>query len=214
MQDQAACARLQKYNVRLMQVRNEITWFHWRHCLSCLFAPQIDEKHGGERRQYSIKPKAFIKTTFDEFAYFDADSIPLQPLENFFDSAEYRTYGSAFYPDLSKDNPENPIWRVLGQACSNEWWTAESGQLFFDKSANGGLNLAVLQLSLHLLDHPELYSTLGWGDKDAYRYSFFALGLPYSQAPRAFSILGSFRNSSGFPADYFNGHSSMNASSL
>ena len=197
-----------------MQVRNEITWFHWRHCLSCLFAPQIDEKHGGERRQYSIKPKAFIKTTFDEFAYFDADSIPLQPLENFFDSAEYRTYGSAFYPDLSKDNPENPIWRVLGQTCSNEWWTAESGQLFFDKSANGGLNLAVLQLSLHLLDHPELYSTLGWGDKDAYRYSFFALGLPYSQAPRAFSILGSFRNSSGFPADYFNGHSSMNASSL
>jgi len=85
LQDQAACARLEKYNVRLMQ---------------------IDEKHGGERRQYSIKPKAFIKTTFDEFAYFDADSIPLQPLENFFDSAEYRTYGSAFYPDLSKDNPK------------------------------------------------------------------------------------------------------------
>lgn len=133
--------------------------------------------------------------------------MPLQPLDSYFDSYEMCTQGSAFYNDLSKDNAKNPIFRVVGKYCSGEHWTAETGQILFDKSANGGLNLAVLHLADYQLTKPDHFAKLGWGDKDLFRYGFYALNLPYSQAPRVYAPLGGYRESHGLDIQTFCGHS-------
>lgn len=53
-----------------------------------------------------------------------------------------------------------------------------------------------------------MYSKLGYGDKDLFRYSFYALGLPYQQAPRIFATTGGFQTQNGEDSDTFCGHSS------
>jgi hypothetical protein len=64
---------------------------------------------------------------------------------------------------------DNAIWRILGRTCSDEHWPGESGQVIFDKSANDGLNLAVIHLSNHMMDNYEKqYEYLTYGDKDTY----------------------------------------------
>lgn len=105
---------------------------------------------------------------------------------------------------------DNAIWRILGRTCSDEHWPAESGQVIYDKSANNGLNLAVLHLSVHMMDNPDMYGWLSYGDKDTYRYSFYALGLPYQQAPRLFSSVGGYqRQDATSSPDYFCGHAAL-----
>ena len=63
---------------------------------------------------------------------------------------------------------DNAIWRVLGHQCSDDNWPAEAGQVVFDKRGNGGLNLAVLHLSNHMMQNPEMYGDLSYGDKDTF----------------------------------------------
>ena len=94
------------------------------------------------------------------------------------------------------------------------------------------MNLAVLHLAYHMMTTPDLYGFLGYGDKDTFvrlrtviisliamtltrnrsftqRWSFYALGLPYQQAPRQFASTGGFQRQGGEPdPSYFCGHSS------
>jgi alpha 1,2-mannosyltransferase len=64
------------------------------------------------------------------------DNIPLRDPTHLFDSKRYNTPGSgraAFWPDLSKDHVDNAIWRFVGDPCTLEHWTFESGQIVIDK---------------------------------------------------------------------------------
>ncbi|GMK55928.1 hypothetical protein CspeluHIS016_0209840 [Cutaneotrichosporon spelunceum] len=159
-------------------------------------------------KQWLIKNTAFIESQFTQFVYMDSDNYPLADPEELFESVEFKQSGSVFWADLNKDHPDNAIWRVLGRTCSDEQWPAESGQVVFDKSGNKGLNLAVLHLSNHMMDNSDMYGNLGYGDKDTYRYAFYALGLDYQQAPRLFSSVGGYQRQDGTSSpDYFCGHS-------
>lgn len=82
------------------------------------------------------------------------------------------------------------------------------GQVVFDKRGNNGLNLAVLHLANHMITNPDMYGMLGYGDKDLFRYSFYALSLPYQQAPKIFATTGGFQTQNGEDSDEFCGHSS------
>lgn len=168
----------------------------------------LGAKTGGGKN-WHIKNAAFIQSAFTEFVYMDSDNIPLMDPAEHFDSLEYQQGRSVFWPDLYKDHPDNAIWRILGHPCSDTHWPAEAGQVVFDKRGNNGLNLAVLHLSNHMMINPDMYGFLGYGDKDTFRYSFYALGLPYQQAPRMFASTGGFQRQGGEPdPNYFCGHSS------
>lgn len=45
-----------------------------------------------------------MQNSFDEFLYIDSDSIPLQNISQYFDSLEYASQGSVFWPDIYKDH--------------------------------------------------------------------------------------------------------------
>ncbi|KAG7563015.1 hypothetical protein FFLO_01573 [Filobasidium floriforme] len=161
-------------------------------------------------KNWHIKNAAFIQSEFTEFVYMDSDNIPLVDPAEHFESVEFKENRSVFWPDLNKDHPDNAIWRILGRPCSDEHWPAEAGQVVYDKRGNNGLNLAVLHLANHMMTSPDLYGFLGYGDKDTFRWSFYALGLPYQQAPRQFASTGGFQRQGGEPdPSYFCGHSML-----
>lgn len=169
----------------------------------------LDGKHA-DGKNWHIKNSAFLQSEFTEFVYLDSDNIPLIDPAEHFDSVEYRTKGSAFWPDLYKDHPDNSIWRVLGRECSDDYWPFEAGQIVFDKRANDGLNLAVLHLANHMMQNQQMYGFLSYGDKDVFRYSFYALGLEYGFVPRIFATTGGFQTQNGETSpDYFCGHSML-----
>lgn len=161
-------------------------------------------------KNWHIKNSAFLQSEFTEFIYMDSDNIPLTDPEEHFDSVEYRTQGSVFWPDLYKDHPDNAIWRILGKPCSDDHWPFEAGQIVFDKRGNNGLNLAVLHLSNHMMTHPEAYGFLSYGDKDTFRFSFYALDLEFGMTPNIFASAGGFQTQNGDSSpDYFCGHSML-----
>ncbi|WVW85356.1 hypothetical protein I302_107394 [Kwoniella bestiolae CBS 10118] len=158
-------------------------------------------------KSWHIKNSAFLASNFTEFVYMDSDNIPLVDPRTLFDSIEYKQSGSVFWADLNKDHPDNAIFRIVGKTCTDDHWPAEAGQLLFDKRGNNGLNLAILHLSNHMMTNPDLYGFLSYGDKDTFRYSFYALGLPYQQAPKIFATTGGYQTQNGESSLDFCGHS-------
>ncbi|CAE6422122.1 unnamed protein product [Rhizoctonia solani] len=146
----------------------------------------------GAWKNFQIKAAAIAESSFGEVLYLDSDNIPLSDPSILFDEPLYRKGPRAvFWPDFNKDHPQNAIWRVLGVACSYDWWELESGQILIDKRGNGGLNLAALHVAVHMAHEQSFYYMLSGGDKDTFRYAFWALGLDYTPAPRWLSSLGS-----------------------
>ncbi|ORY29660.1 mannosyltransferase putative-domain-containing protein [Naematelia encephala] len=158
-------------------------------------------------KSWNIKNIAFLATNFTEFVYMDSDNIPLADPNELFDSVEYKQSGSVFWADLNKDHPDNAIFRVMGRPCTDDHWPAEAGQLIFDKRGNNGLNLAVLHLSNHMMANDDMYGFLSYGDKDTFRFSFYALGLHYQQAPKIFASAGGYQTQGGETSNDFCGHS-------
>ncbi|ODO11043.1 hypothetical protein I350_01645 [Cryptococcus amylolentus CBS 6273] len=158
-------------------------------------------------KSWHIKNAAFLATRFTEFVYMDSDNIPLNDPRELFDSVEYKQSGSVFWADLNKDHPDNAIFRIVGKSCTDDHWPAETGQIVFSKRANNGLNLAILHLSNHMMSNSDMYGFLSYGDKDTFRYSFYALGLPYQQAPKIFATAGGYQTQNGEDSDKFCGHS-------
>lgn len=148
-------------------------------------------KIAGAWKNFQIKALAMLQSSFTELVYLDSDNTPLRPLEGLFDSATYKDNGrAAFWPDISKDYAGNAVWRVIGDTCSLDEWTFESGQIVIDKTGNEGLNTAALWLSAGMMAHHAFWFRLAGGDKDTFRWAFRALDIPYASAPRWMSALG------------------------
>ncbi|WVQ95170.1 hypothetical protein IAU59_002264 [Kwoniella sp. CBS 9459] len=158
-------------------------------------------------KSWHIKNAAFLASEFTEFLYMDSDNIPLIDPATLFESIEYQQSGSVFWADLNKDHPDNAIFRIVGKTCTDDHWPAEAGQLLFDKRGNNGLNLAILHLSNHMMQNPDMYGFLSYGDKDTFRFSFYALGLPYQQASKLFASAGGYQTENGESSLDFCGHS-------
>lgn len=143
-------------------------------------------------KNFQIKAAAIALSDYREVLYLDSDSVPLADPELLFEEPFYRSGSRAvFWPDFDKDHPQNAIWRVLGIPCDYSRWELESGQIIIDKQGNNGLNLAALHVAIHMAHEQAFYYTLSGGDKDTFRYAFWALGLEYTAAPRWLSALGS-----------------------
>lgn len=149
-------------------------------------------KDKGAWKNFQIKAAAIAFSDYREILYLDSDNIPLSDPSLLFDEPLYRNGGRAvFWPDFNKDHPQNAIWRVLGINCDYSRWELESGQIVIDKRGNSGLNLAALHVAIHMAHEQSFYYSLSGGDKDTFRYAFWALGLDYTPAPRWLSSIGS-----------------------
>jgi alpha 1,2-mannosyltransferase len=96
---------------------------------------------------------AITQSSFDQVLYLDSDNLPLRDPTHLFDADIFRENGrAAFWPDLSKDHAHNAIWRVVGEDCTLDYFTFESGQIVIDKRGNGGLNLAALWLASGMMN--------------------------------------------------------------
>lgn len=171
------------------------------------------ERVDGAWKNFQLKGAAIAASTFAEVLYLDSDNLPLRdPVHLFFDS-EYEKTGIVFWPDYNKDHrrscsiliyrlflipchpmfllADNVIWRILGKSCYNSEWEVESGQILINKRGNDGLNLAALHIASHMQLEHNFWFRVSGGDKDTFRYAFWALNIPYTAAPRWLSSLGS-----------------------
>ncbi|KAI5953571.1 hypothetical protein KGF54_002943 [Candida jiufengensis] len=148
---------------------------------------------------YSNKILALLFSTFDEIILLDADTVPLVPPEEFFESQEYKKSGTFFFQDRSlRDTndymetnyfttlfPSNEesidtlfdIPRVTEKTLNNKYMTGwrhyqEAGVVAFNKKQHYiGL---LMMFPLSLWQEPVKSSI--WGDKELYWIGLSAAG--------------------------------------
>jgi len=145
----------------------------------------------GAWKNWQLKGLSLVQSSFREILSLDSDNAPLSDPSHLFNAPIYTTNGrAAFWPDLSKDHPDNAIWRLIGEQCTFDDWTFESGQMVIDKSGNGGLNLATLYLASAMMDDKDFWFKMCGGDKDTFRWAWRALDLDFGRSPRWMSSVG------------------------
>lgn len=141
-------------------------------------------------KNFQIKGEAILKSSFSEVLYLDSDNILLADPAYLFDHPLYQKTGAVLWPDIVKDGPANPVWRILGKQCNSLHWQVDSGQMVFDKRGQNGLNLAALVIAAEMQRDHDFWFKISGGDKDTFRYGFYAMGLDYSPAPHWLSSYG------------------------
>lgn len=123
-------------------------------------------------RLFQLKPLALLHSDLENIMLLDSDNVPIRDPTYLFDTVEFKETGTIFWPDYWQTSPENPIWSVIGVEPSSDW-EQESGQLVLRKQAAWkAINLAV-----HM--NSEFYMKMLNGDKDTFRFSWIATGVPY-----------------------------------
>ena len=147
---------------------------------------------GTEWKAFQIKGAAIQQSSFDEILYLDTDSYLLRNPESLFSSQHWRDTGLLLWPDYTKSHPTNPLWRLLGQPCRNEY-EGESGQIAISRTRHREVLWLVEYFALH---HEEFYGFMG-GDRDSFRAAALLLGRSWRGPKRLNAAAGV--NLDGFP---------------
>ena len=142
-------------------------------------------ERGDEWKAYQIKAIAIQRCSFDEILYLDTDSYLVRDPTYLFESKGFKSTGAMLWPDFTKSHPSNPVWRLLGIPCRNEY-EGESGQLMFNRFMH--------QEALHLaeffaLNRDPYFGFMG-GDRDSFRIALLALGKTWSGPRRMVGSAG------------------------
>jgi len=89
------------------------------------------------------------------------------------------------WPDYTKSHPTNPVWRLLGQRCRNEY-EGESGQILISRSRHQDLLWLVEYFAIN---HHEFYGFMG-GDRDSFRAAALLLGKKWTGPGRLNAAAG------------------------
>jgi len=123
-------------------------------------------------RLFQLKPLALLHSDLEDIMLLDSDNVPIRDPSYLFNTPEFQETGTIFWPDYWQTSNENPIWSVIGVEPTSDW-EQESGQLVLRKeTAWKAINLCV-----HM--NSEFYMKLLNGDKDTFRFSWIATGVPY-----------------------------------
>lgn len=131
---------------------------------------------------WELNAYALLWSKFEEVLFLDADNIPVQNPEFLFNTPEYQSTGSLFWPDYDYQRlkPFNPIWAIMEVPYRDEQ-SFESGQIVIDKKKSWKpLNLAV-----HFNSESDFYYRFILGDKDTFRFGWHCLDQPYSIIPHS-----------------------------
>jgi hypothetical protein len=141
-------------------------------------------------KMFEVKGAAILFSEFDQVLYLDSDNLPVRDPTFLFDSPAYKHTGAIFWKDFWKTHPSNPIWKIFGVPCRNEF-EQESGQLLVDKRRPDtwrALNLAVWMQS-----ERDIYFELVMGDKDTFRFAWKALHVPFHMVIPHVGAIGTHR---------------------
>ncbi|KAF7934114.1 uncharacterized protein EAE97_008474 [Botrytis byssoidea] len=142
-----------------------------------------DVSKGSGWKDFQIKGAAIQQSSFDDILYLDTDSYPLRNPEYLFEGREWRDTGLLLWPDYSKSHPTNPMWRLLGQQCRNEY-EGESGQVMISRTRHQDILWLIEYFALH---HEEFYGFMG-GDRDSFRAAALLLGKPWTGPGRVNAV--------------------------
>ncbi len=126
---------------------------------------------GNGWKQFQIKAASIQQSSFNEILYLDTDSYLLRNPSYVFESDEWKKTGLLLWPDYTKSHPSNPLWRLLGQECQDQF-EGESGQMFVDRIRHQDLLWLVEYFAQK---HEEFYGFMG-GDRDSFRAAALLLG--------------------------------------
>lgn len=136
-------------------------------------------------KQFQIKGAAIQQSSFNEILYLDTDSYLLRNPDYIFEGKQWNETGLLLWPDYTKSHPTNPLWRLLGQQCRNEY-EGESGQIFISRTLHQDLMWLVEYFALH---HDEYYGFMG-GDRDSFRAAALLLGKKWAGPGRINAAAG------------------------
>jgi len=142
--------------------------------VECVDALGVSDAQGEPlrlRAGWPLKPYAMVHSPFEEVLFLDADNMPLRDPAYLFESQEYLSYGSVFWPDKDRFSRRCEIWKLMGLAYRNEP-EFESGQIVLNKR----LCWQPLQLALWMNLHADFFYHYVHGDKDTFRLAFHFLG--------------------------------------
>ncbi|KAJ3277584.1 hypothetical protein HK104_003180, partial [Borealophlyctis nickersoniae] len=151
-------------------------------------------KDAGSWKSYQLKAEAILLSSFSDVLYLDSDNIPLRDPTFLFDSAEYAATGALFWMDFWKTHPSNLVWRVLNMDCRDEW-EMESGQMVVDKKRH----IAALNLAHFMCMRRDFWFQLSGGDKDTFRFAFYALSHPFHYPSTYLTFVGTNSTLNGEP---------------
>ncbi|KAI9643170.1 hypothetical protein NHQ30_007786 [Ciborinia camelliae] len=140
---------------------------------------------GAGWKDFQIKGAAIQQSSFDDILYLDTDSYPLRNPEYLFEGREWRDTGLLLWPDYTKSHPTNPMWRLLGQPCRNEY-EGESGQILISRTRHQDILWLIEYFALH---HEEFYGFMG-GDRESFRAAALLLGKSWTGPGRTNAIGG------------------------
>lgn len=136
-------------------------------------------------KAFEIKAAAIAQSSFDEILYLDTDSYLLRNPDYMFESKQFKERGLMFWPDYTKSHPTNPIWRLLGEPCRNEY-EGESGQIFISRTKHQDLLWLVEYFAQN---HQTYYGFMG-GDRDSFRAAALLLGKKWAGPARINAAAG------------------------
>lgn len=140
----------------------------------------------GGLRLFQLKPLAIMYSDLENVLLIDSDNTPVMDPAYLFDTEEYKSTGSLFWPDYWKTSTESPIWAIFGLDPSDDW-EQESGQLLINKRKAW----SALQLTVFLND--EFYMQFLNGDKDTFRFAWLASQTPFAMNTFTPSAIGSLK---------------------
>lgn len=150
-----------------------------------LSSPDSLAKTGWKFLNYQFKTAAMLNTRFAEPILMDSDNVPVVDPAVLYESPTYREFGSVFWPDIARTRKENPMWSITNTPCRMDEYEMESGQLIVDKRKFW----YHLQLAAWM-NHQEWYDTVILGDKDKFRFAWYALKTRYGRPRKWLASVG------------------------
>ncbi|KAG7388585.1 hypothetical protein PHYBOEH_007795 [Phytophthora boehmeriae] len=147
---------------------------------------------------FTSKVYALAHSGLDQLLFLDADNAPVKDPTYLFDTPEFLTTGSLFWPDFW--TPQNTIFNIkqrsliweLLQVPFVDMFEQESGQLMIDRRRTG-VALHVAQfLAMREPRHLETLRLL-YGDKDLFRLAWLKTSTPFHMIVTPPSSLGMTR---------------------
>jgi len=143
--------------------------------------------------KYNLKSLAIIKSAFKEVLFVDADNICVKDPTFLFSCPEYLDNGALFWPDYWKTSADNPIWRIT-ESDQYQSQEQESGQLLIDKERCW----QALNLCCFFNSNSKDYYKMLHGDKDTFRFAWFALKAPFHMIEKEPGACGQFDSRGNF----------------
>lgn len=125
---------------------------------------------------FSIKAQAVYhaQSQFEHMLWLDVDNTLLVAPETLFESEEYKTFGSTFWPDFMQGWVQDEIYEILteGKHTPAQVADTESGQFLLNTCQHQD----VLEYMQALNENPDVTYDRMYGDKDTYRLAFALAG--------------------------------------